>query len=222
LSVINSKKRTFKKLWGKLKYISGPILEVGCSAGFSLRVALDMGLDIYGLEVNKNVIESLSGQGISADRISVNGLRAFVNKRFEAVAFFDSFEHLPDPRGFLSELTAYLLDGAYIIIVLPNGGSISRKVLGRYWPHYVIDHWVHYTLRGIRMLLSVYNIKIINSFYPIKDVSLEMIIRHMVIHRNLPINILDKFRIVSSLRFPFNIGEIGLICRYNREARKLI
>jgi SAM-dependent methyltransferase len=215
-SVIDyAKMSTFRSLWRKLGQIKGPVLEVGFSTGASLKVAQDMGIDIYGLEVNKSIIEFVEKRGIPRKKISVNGLKKFLNKKFNAVAFFDSFEHLPDPQKFLSELRPYLADGAAILIVIPNGGAISRKLLGRFWPHYVTDHWVHYTVKGLRILLNNFNIKIDKTFFPLKYVPIEMIVRHIIIHWHIPINWINKFKWILSIKLRFNIGEVGLMCKYD-------
>jgi len=214
--VINSaKKLTFEKFWGKVGKISGSILEVGCSTGISLRVAQDMGLDIYGLDVNEDILEYVQQNGVSKDRVSVNGLEAFSGKKFKVVAFFDSFEHLPDPQLFLSELMSYLSDGAILLFVIPNGGAISRKLLGAYWPHYGLDHWIHYTFKGLDILLNRYNIKINNTFYPSKYVPIEMILRHVATRWKFSQNQKKLYRGLSSVRLYFNFGEKGLVCVYN-------
>lgn len=217
LTINKSKARTFRKFWSKLGKIGGPVLEVGCSTGISLKVALDIGYDVYGLDVNESLPEIVERQGIPRKRISLKGLNAFYKKKFVAVAFFDSFEHLPDPNNFLSELLPYLSDGCVFLIVIPNAGSISRKLLGRYWPHYGVDHWVHYTLKGLKTLFSKYRIRIVNTFYPSKYVSMEMIIRHAAIHWNFPKSKVANIKGISSITLRFNIGEMGLACRYKKK-----
>lgn len=216
LIINNAKKHTFRKFWSKLGKMSGPVLEIGCSTGLSLKAAQDIGLDIYGLDVNDDIIKFVERWGISRKRVSVNGLKVFNNKRFKAVAFFDSFEHIPDPEVFLSELVNYLADGAIIIMVIPDGGAFTRKLLGRYWPHYCEDHWVHYTRIGLETLFSRYRIETINTFNPIKYVPVEMVIRHIAINWNIPIDTINKFKPILPITLHFNIGEMGLIWRYRK------
>ena len=215
-----AKRRTFREFWNKIGDLSGPVLEVGCSTGISLRAAQDRGLDIYGLEVNKDILKFMKKDGIAQERVSVNGLKAFSGKKFAGAAFFDSFEHLAEPAGFLSELVTYLSDRAVIIIVAPNAGSLSRKIFASSWLHYTPDHWVYYTLNGLKKLFSRYNIQIVRTFYPAKHTTLEMILRHIAIHRELSGSVLlNRLKFLFPLSFHFNIGEMGLICRYNYARR---
>lgn len=213
--IYNAKKKTFSKFWKKIDKVSGPVLEVGCSTGIALKVAKDIGLDIYGIDVNESILEFIEKEGIAKERVSVNGFNNYFDKKFEAVAFFDSFEHLPEPKLFLSELINYLTDKAILLIVIPIADSISRRLLGKYWPYYSKDHWIHYTLKGLNILFSQYNIKIVKTFYPIKHLPVQLITKYMEINWGVPIKkMTDKFILLSRLTLKFNIGAIGLICKY--------
>lgn len=212
-----SKELNFRKFWRKLGVFAGPALEVGCATGISLKVARDLGIDIYGLEVNEEMAELIVAQGISRERVSVNGLKEFAGKKFQAVTFFDSFEHIPNPKIFLSELVTYLSNHAKLLIVIPIANSISRRLMGRYWPHYVVDHWVHYTLEGLETLFGRYNIEIIKQFNPVKYIPIELVMRYITAYSRIPLitNKINRFKLLSKITLHFNIGEIGLICRYN-------
>jgi SAM-dependent methyltransferase len=213
LVMYNAKKKTFNNFWKKLGKISGPVLEVGCSTGIALKVAQEMGLDIYGLDVNENILEFVEMQGISKERVSISEFKTFSGKRFKAVAFFDSFEHLPDPKLFLSELKNYLTDKAILLIVIPIADSFSRRILGKYWPYYSFDHWIHYTLKGLEVLFSKYGIKIVKTFYPAKHLPIELIARYISINWEIPVDkIINKIKLFSAITLQFNIGAKGLIC----------
>lgn len=206
-AIINAAKvQTFREFWSYLPDKSGPLLEIGCATGLALRAGLDAGLDVYGFDVTHELGPMLTANGIPPQRISLVNLSSLPNREFRAVACFDSFEHLADPRTFLAELVGHLSPQAYLMMVLPVADSVSRRFLGRFWPHYCVDHWVQYSHKGLETLLGEFRFSLVKTFYPRKYVPLAMIARHIGLHwgRNIP---LPEWKVV--LRF--NVGERGSI-----------
>jgi hypothetical protein len=92
--------------------------------------------------------------------------------------FLDSFEHIGDPAGFLAWLTENSGDSARVLLVAPDAGSLSARLMGRYWPHRLPDHPFHWTRKGLTDLFDRHGFRLVRSFYPWKYVSLGMILSH--------------------------------------------
>jgi len=134
----------------------GRILDVGCGLGFFLR-ALDANRwDRNGIEPMPVPFREASA-ALGSDRITNSELRAarLPSATFDVVSFWDSLEHLPDPRAELQEAHRLLRPGGLALIGLPNFGSYQARHFGEDWyglslPH----HLCHYTRATLTRLLE--------------------------------------------------------------------
>ncbi len=215
-AVAKAKRQTFTHFWRQIpeSHRSRPILELGCSGGLALRAALELKLDVHGFDVTEDILKLTDANGIPRERVTAGELRQLPAKTFGVAAFFDSFEHIPDPGAFLKEFMPYLADDALILMVIPAADTLSNQFLGSLWPHYLPDHWIHYTLRGLDALLNPCGFSLQTSFYPKKQVPSDMIRRHI----NMRWPWLGKF-VPGSLELGFNIGERGMIWKRSSATR---
>lgn len=74
---------------------------------------------------------------------------------YDAVVAMDLIEHLRDPIGVIRQIVrTRLKPGGTLIITTPNAGSIFRTCLGRYWPHYKVEHLTYPSHKALRLLAS--------------------------------------------------------------------
>jgi SAM-dependent methyltransferase len=134
----------------------GSILDVGCGLGFFLR-ALDANRwDRYGIEPMPVPYREVA-RALGSDRILNTDLIAagLPSGRFDVVTFWDSLEHLPNPRAILQETGRLLRPGGIVLIGLPNFGGYQARHFGEDWfglslPH----HFFHYTRETLTRLLE--------------------------------------------------------------------
>jgi 2-polyprenyl-3-methyl-5-hydroxy-6-metoxy-1,4-benzoquinol methylase len=63
------------------------------------------------------------------------------NMKFELIVGLDLIEHISDPSALLERLVSqHLAPGGFLMFSTPNVKSLSKKILGRYWPHYKLEH----------------------------------------------------------------------------------
>ena len=97
----------------------GTGLEVGSYVGAFLSAARDVGLQVEGLDVNPNVNRFARDLGFTVHDGDLESFDA--GRTFDAVAIWNTFDQLPDPRAALHAAWRLLRDGGVLAIRVPNG-----------------------------------------------------------------------------------------------------
>ncbi len=98
----------------------GSGIEVGSYVGGFLAAAREMRLDIEGLDVNESASVFARKKGF---RVAIGDLESWSEKRaVDAVAIWNCFDQLPDPRRAAIVAHSLLGAGGVIAIRVPNGG----------------------------------------------------------------------------------------------------
>jgi len=84
------------------------------------------------------------------------------NKKFEAITFWESLEHTPNPQKYLDKAFSLLRDNGYIFIEFPRYASLESKIFKKYWFHLDLPrHLFHFTDKGIKKMLKKIGFKIV-------------------------------------------------------------
>lgn len=123
----------FLKLVHKFKR-HGRILDVGCAAGFFLKNAREAGWEPFGVEPSR----WLAGISRSRFRLDIKDRTLqesrFPDGFFDAVTFWDSLEHTPDPYNELCEAYRVMKEGGHLFISYPNIDCLLVHIFGqRHW-----------------------------------------------------------------------------------------
>lgn len=134
----------------------GTVLDVGCGLGFFLRALDPKRWDRNGVEPMP-VPYREAARSLGSNRVFNGELMAarMPPVKFDAITFWDSLEHLPNPRAVLQEAARLLRPGGIVVIGLPNFGSYQARHFGADWfglslPH----HLCHYTRETLTRLLE--------------------------------------------------------------------
>lgn len=134
----------------------GSILDVGCGLGFFLRALDASRWSRYGIEPMP-VPYREAARTLGSERILNSELIAaeLPSGKFDVITFWDSLEHLPNPRAILQETGRLLRPGGIVLIGLPNLGGYQARHFGEDWfglslPH----HFFHYTSKTLTKLLE--------------------------------------------------------------------
>jgi 2-polyprenyl-3-methyl-5-hydroxy-6-metoxy-1,4-benzoquinol methylase len=114
------------------------LLDVGCGAGFFLRIAARLGAEVQGVEPS----------ALAADRARESGIPIFTgtvehyaqssgNRQFDLITANHALEHTPDPVRTLEVMKGLLAPGGMIWIAVPNADSTFSRRLRSRW--YVLD-----------------------------------------------------------------------------------
>jgi SAM-dependent methyltransferase len=111
----------------RLTQIAGHVgtgLEVGSYVGAFLAAAGEQGWRFDGVDVNEEVNAFARAKGLrvaTGDLASCDG-----DRRYDAIAFWNCFDQLPEPRRAVRQARSRLRDGGLIAIRVPNGAFYAR------------------------------------------------------------------------------------------------
>jgi SAM-dependent methyltransferase len=106
----------------------GTLLEIGCAAGYLLKLAQERGFDSYGVEISEDASKFASEKlGLKVKNCVLEDAK-FESDFFDAVILINVLEHLPDPLGTLREINRISKDDGIVYICVPNLNRIDRKL----------------------------------------------------------------------------------------------
>jgi 2-polyprenyl-3-methyl-5-hydroxy-6-metoxy-1,4-benzoquinol methylase len=215
------KQKTFQRQLDKVSHLvaTGRVLDVGCATGFFLEVVVAAGWDVYGVELSEyaaGVARRTFGERVFHGTLEQ---ARFSDGMFDLVTLSDLLEHIPDVRGFLSEVRRVLRPGGIVQIVTPDVASLSSRVMGRRWSHYNQEHLHYFSRTTVVQLLSENGFKAESLAAASKYLSAAYIDRQFRVYRHPLISPL--FRAVTAilpvrlkeLSFPVYCGEMLIHAR---------
>jgi len=183
-------------------------LEVGFGGGATLAWMREQGATVSGVEpvaANRAAAASL---GVPAGRLAAS-LDELPGDRFDLVFYLDSFEHETEPARHLERLNRLTAPGAKALLVLPIADCLSRRIMGRWWPHDIRDHWVFYSTGGLAQLWERHGWALETMFHPSKYISGLTIARHVELKTRVPL----PAAALRSTAIWLYFGERGLVFR---------
>lgn len=133
---------------------NGKVLDVGCGSGDRLDVFRKRGFDSYGVEVSASAEHARGKMGLDVVRSDLAGA-CFPDGFFDIVTLYNVLEHLHDPREALKEINRITKPGGYLVVQVPNTGSLQFKIFGKRWAAIEPPRDLFYFRTGlVRMMLS--------------------------------------------------------------------
>jgi SAM-dependent methyltransferase len=146
------------------------VLDVGCAAGYFLRVMQELGHDVRGVELSPAIALSArlplgavrvffgTPVGVPAD------LPGFARGSFDLVTLWDVVEHVPDPQSLLRSARAMLKPDGVLLLETQNVESGFARLLGRRWQHFKHDeHLYHFAPATITRLLAQCGFEVVRN-----------------------------------------------------------
>ena len=155
--------KTFRRRWAlvaRYRPRPGRVLDVGCAAGYFLRVMQEKGWDGRGIEPSASI--AAHAQRHLGERVFVGTLdealaadAALAPGSFDLVTMWDVVEHVPDPQRLLRLAHGLLKPDGVLILETQNVASAFAGLLGRRWHHYKHrEHLYHFGPTTVRALLE--------------------------------------------------------------------
>ncbi len=101
----------------------GRWLDVGCSAGFVVAAAAEVGFDAFGVELESSAI-AFGRERLGLTQLACGTLEAqrYPSGHFDVISMYDVIEHVPDLNATVAELARLLAPGGIIEIRTPDVG----------------------------------------------------------------------------------------------------
>ncbi|MHC5209688.1 MAG: class I SAM-dependent methyltransferase [Planctomycetota bacterium] len=143
----------------------GRVLDVGCAAGFFLKVMVELGWETTGVELSAPMVEYATKElGLAdirrGDMLSLD----LPADHWDVVTLWDVIEHLEDPIAHLRAAARVLKPDGLMVIETQNVGSLFARLLGRKWQHYKhAEHLYHFDPHSLERLLDLAGLERVHS-----------------------------------------------------------
>jgi 2-polyprenyl-3-methyl-5-hydroxy-6-metoxy-1,4-benzoquinol methylase len=168
------------------------VLEVGCGTGEFLAAAQSAGHRVTGLDLSEEAVTYVKRRHPDLDvRCATLDSDDLPGGSFDVVAAFHVLEHVSDSVDLLRQMTRLLRPGGLLYVRVPNLNSWYRRVLGRNWWGFSVEHAAHFTDISLRLALAEAGLQVLavrsgdsdrqHSMWPI----LPLLLRRGVVLRAL-------------------------------------
>ncbi|MDR1695844.1 MAG: class I SAM-dependent methyltransferase [Endomicrobium sp.] len=220
------KKKIFNRLLDMLPFKNVQnkrFLDIGAATGLMMETARYRGFDVFGIEAalyGADIIKEKFGKDKIFNCYFDNTFKQKypIENKFDVIVMSDLFEHLQNPGIMLDLISELLNAGGYIIIAFPDTSSLSCKILGKHWPHFISEHLFSYSNRNICELLKKHSFDIISVKPQTKYLTMQYT-KCWFEARTTPldklllklINLFPKFTL--NYPIPVRIGQTAVIAR---------
>lgn len=135
----------------------GTLLDLGCSLGYTLQAAGDLGLSAAGVDISEHAVKVCRERGFRAELGTLDAL-PFPDAAFQLVIVKHVLEHTPKPREALREIARVLKPGGGLFLAVPHGGYIKARINPSTSRHFRpevhgTEHFVYYVPATLARLL---------------------------------------------------------------------
>ena len=142
----------------------GTILDFGCSAGYFMKAAEQLGLSVYGLESNSFAINWARNE-LGIKNVFDGGLGSIEEKNisFDAITMWDVFEHIPCPTDLITSLKKFLKTDGCIVIETSNYDCFETRHLGAENTNFCGDiHLTHFSRQTFEKIAEITDLNLIS------------------------------------------------------------
>ncbi|MCG8487276.1 MAG: class I SAM-dependent methyltransferase [Chromatiales bacterium] len=166
-SLLDTKAQTIPKLQ------PGEMLEVGCASGNYLHKMASQGWQVKGIEFSPQAAASARESGYQVHTGSLESVD-LESSELDLITGWMVLEHLHDPLNGVKKLHNWAKPGAYLVLSVPNAGSLEFKLfLSRWYALHLPNHLYHFTPETMTKLLqqagwqveSIHHQRVLSSFF---------------------------------------------------------
>lgn len=142
--------RTVRRLIPK-----GRVLDVGCGRGVMLKYLKNWGYGVDGVELD-TVAAVRARNNLRQDIFhTLEEPAQCLPQQYQAICFWHSLEHLPEPAKALKTADRLLAPGGVLVISAPHMEGLQSRLSGRSWLHLDLPrHLVHFDMNSLARFLE--------------------------------------------------------------------
>jgi SAM-dependent methyltransferase len=131
--------------------LSSRILDVGAGNGSAVAAMRAAGFDAWGIEPSATGVRNAQAKGIETVRHGTLKSSGLADESWDLVRFTHVLEHVDDPVEELTMARDALLPGGRVAVLVPNFGSLGRRMFGGSWGGLEVPrHLWHFTPASLR------------------------------------------------------------------------
>lgn len=165
---ISRARRRIKRLMNICKGIK--FLDIGCNYGFTVKAALELGLDARGIDIDQTAVRA-SGEMFGSQYFETISVQDFAARGEKADIVYTSevIEHVPDPDLFAASVAKILNPGGILFLTTPDAGHFAVPRNFAAWTDVMPpEHLTYFTKNGLIRLFSRHGLSHINFGFNLK------------------------------------------------------
>lgn len=137
------------------------MLDVGCGSGCSLLEAQALGAQAFGIEADLNVRPIAEKLGLNIHFGKIEDV-PFPGQHFDLIVLNQVIEHLLEPDAALRLLAQRLKPEGRLLLVMPNTGSLWRRLSGNKWINWHVPyHQHHFNKQGFKRMAQACQLEVV-------------------------------------------------------------
>lgn len=123
------------KITRKTAKTPGRLLDIGCAAGNYLIAMGPYGWQVTGVDMDEAMCQfARDTRGLEMIHGTLESVE-LPEAEFDLVTMWESLEHMPDPVGSLKKVVSTLKPGGYLVVSVPDIGSLAARIMKSDWPN---------------------------------------------------------------------------------------
>jgi 2-polyprenyl-3-methyl-5-hydroxy-6-metoxy-1,4-benzoquinol methylase len=157
----------------------GRWLDVGCSAGFVVKAALEAGFEAWGVDIEADGI-NYGRETLGLARLACGVLedQHYPDRHFDVISAYDVIEHVPDLNRFVAELARILAPHGVLDIGTPDIGHWRvPRALAQWNELKPSEHLYYFNRQTLGRLLARHGLQIVRKRLALKP-GLKVLVAH--------------------------------------------
>jgi len=185
------------------------ILDVGSGGGAFIQSINSSFIDCDGIEPNEWLVNQAKKYYGNVNLYPTT-LSSFIkNKKYELITYWDVFEHLTDINNEMFYINKFLKKDSYLILNIPDYGSIFRKLLRYNWPFFLDVHLYYFNRKTIELFMKKNQFKLIKKLKHVQILKLGFILKKAI--NFFPLlkifNPIIRICSLDNLKIKYNVGQ---------------
>ena len=156
------------------------ILDVGSAGGAFFQSINNSLIECDGLEPNKWLVNKAK-KSYGKINIYPTTLQFFKKKKkYELITYWDVFEHLTDINNEIFYIKKFLKKNCYLILNIPDYGSVFRKILKFNWPFFLDVHLYYFNKETIELFMKNNKFELVEVIKHIQILKLGYILERAI------------------------------------------